>query len=316
MRLFVVLLGVFLYFNVPVCSAAYYTFKLADPVENYSMKYNGEDVYISFALPKKNPDRLFVSIYNKTGAPITVKWPTASLIFSGKAHRVLPASQNAAVTSLYAGARDTSIPPATALEEVLFAEGSISYEREPAGVNIGFGWGRWGGGDWGGGWLGFDDFVTRPGWYGTWRVTPFFPAAKKDIEKANLLGQTLGIFLTLEINGKEESKRFDFAITEISTDKSPGSFGASVAGKEELTIKKNPKQIEKGVLIMALTKKSAAKDAGLLVGDNIIKVDATNINDIEDFVQTLNNKKAGETISITYLRDGKISAVTVKLKKM
>lgn len=309
MRLLVLLLGIFVYFGTPVCSAAYYTFKMVEPIENHSLKYNDENVYISFGLAKKDPDRLFISIHNKTDEAITVKWLDTSLIFSAKAHMVLPGSQIAKGLNAYSGVKDAKIPPNTTLEESLFAEGSIIHTREPVVVSGGFGhYRRWGG------WVGFDDFLG--GWTDRWKVKPFFPTKKKDVEQFDLVGEILGVYLVLEMNEQQINKRFDFAIEQISTDQSPGSFGAIVADKDELAIKNEKTQIQNGVLIVALAKKSAAKDAGLQVDDNIIKIDGKDIENGEAFATLLNNKKAKDEIKVTYLRKGKENSTVVKLRKI
>lgn len=314
MRALIILLSFLLYLGTTVCSAAYYTLKMINPAENYSLKYDDENIYASFAMAKKNPDRLFISIYNKTDEVIVVKWPETSLIFSGKAHTVLPATQIATGLNAYSGVKEVSIPPHTTLEESLFAEGSINYIREPVVVRGGLGgyrgWGGWGG------WIGFDDFLVSQGNRGSWKTKPFFPNAKNDEDAAAVRGSSFGLFLPLTVSGKEITQRFEFLIDNVSPKQSPGSLGMMVADRTELDIIKKESSMQSGVLVMALAKKSAAKDAGILTDDNIIQIDGLTIENIEDFVKILNQKKAGENISLTLLRQDKQQTVTVKLKKL
>lgn len=315
MKVFVLLIGIFFSFNFSICSAAYYTMKMVEPNENYSMKYDDENMLISFAMERKNPDRVLVSIYNRTDSPMTIKWSESSLIFSDKARSVLPGSQIATGMNVYSGIKDTKIPPHTSIEESIFAEGNIKYVRSSSPVTVQGGIGRSRG--WGrprGLSIGFDDI-----WFdrsGVWKTVSFFPAPRTDIEKTNLLGNKLGVYLTLKINDQEYNKRFDFAIDKVTTDEVPGSLGLIVDDSYELTIMKKDHNIESGVLVVALSKKSPAKEAGLLVGDNIIKIGSSTINDIEDFVKYINNKKAKDIISITYIREGKEHKATIQLKKV
>ena len=106
-------LAVIFSLNFSICSAAYYTFKLAEPSERHDMKYDTEDIYFSFALAKKNPDRLLVSLYNKTDELITVDWGKTSLIFGQKAYNVLPGSQLNPDSNMYSGLNPSSVPPHT-----------------------------------------------------------------------------------------------------------------------------------------------------------------------------------------------------------
>ena len=297
-----------------VCSAAYYTLKMVKPTENYSLKYDDENIYASFAMAKKDPDRLFISLYNKTDEVITVKWSEVSLIFAGKAHMVLPGSQISTGLNAYSSIKDVSIPPHTAFEDSLFAEGNISYYKEPAVIRGSFGRYRGWGGYWGG-WVGFDDFFSTGGREG-WQTKPFFPAAKTEADAAELVGDDFGIFLSFNVKGQDATQRIDFTIDKVSHKKSPGSLGLMVADAKELAIMKKDAAIQTGVLVMDLAKKSAAKDAGILPDDNIIKIDSQVIENIEDFVVILNQKNAGEEIKLTYLRDGKTFTATAKLKKI
>ena len=314
-RLFILFLFAF-FVNTAFCSAAYYTVKMSSPEQNYSLRYEDDDVYIVFGMARKNPDSMFISIYNKTSALITANWPKASIVFNNKARSVIPASQLITGLNSTSGVASSTIPPGTSSDERIFAEGSIAFINEPVVVRGGIGWGRgWGHHGWGG-WAGYDDFIVRPGWYGKWRTKAFFPTKKSDIEESDPTGEVFSIYLPLVINEKESVKNFDFKVDSVSTEDSPGSIGISVADQKELVLMKKELQIESGIAITNIAKKSPAKNAGLKVDDNIIKIDGTDINSLEDFYVFMKDKKAKEKIVLTYLRDGKKQSATITLKKV
>ena len=70
-----------------------------------------------------------------------------------------------------------------------------------------------------------------------------------------------------------------------------------------------------GVLIVGFYKignKEPGKEAGLKVGDRIIRIDDTSINDVDELSQNVNSKK---TIKITYKRNSKEYLTTLNLIK-
>jgi hypothetical protein len=309
---FFIIVAAFIFsLRLPACSAAYYTFKLVAPAENHDMKYDTENVYFSFALAKKNPDRLVVALYNKTDKIITVDWGKTSLIFGQKAYNVLPGSQFNPEANMYSGLNPASIPPHTLFEENLFAEGSVTVVRSAPIVAGGFGFGSfhrpWGG------WLGFDDFYRIPGHSG-WKISPFFPSSGKDGEE-NLAGYRFAVFLPVTVKDVQTNYRFDFEIIKASEDVSPGVLGLSLTDRREQEILGKAAMPEKGVAVTGLSKKGAARKAGLLPGDNIIKVDGRAIDNTDEFVSLVNQKTAGEYITLAYLRGGEERAVKAKLGK-
>ena len=315
-RIFMLFLLIFA-LNTAICNAAYYTVKMSSPEQNYSLRYEDDDVYIIFGMARKNPDSMFISIFNKTSALITANWQKAAIVFNSKALSVIPASQLITGLNNASSVASSTVPPGTSSDERLFAEGHIAFINEPVVLRGGIGWGRgWGGrGGWGG-WAGYDDFIVRPGWYGKWRTKSFFPTKKSDIEENDPTGDTFSVYLPLVINEKESVKNFDFKIDSVSTEESPGSIGISVADQKELILMKKDLKIKSGVAITNVVKKSPAKTAGLKVDDNIIKIDTTEINSLEDFYIFMKDKKAKEKISLTYIRNGNIQSATITLKKV
>jgi serine protease Do len=72
---------------------------------------------------------------------------------------------------------------------------------------------------------------------------------------------------------------------------------------------------EKGALIKTVTKGSSAEKAGLKEQDIITKVGDKNITSPEDLAEAVRNNKAGEQITISYLRNNKKKTTKVVLGK-
>ncbi len=69
----------------------------------------------------------------------------------------------------------------------------------------------------------------------------------------------------------------------------------------------------KGVVLAELEKKGAAIDAGMKLGDIIVKIDNDEINSKSEFEEELSYHSPGDKINITYLRDGKSTTVLLAL---
>jgi len=70
---------------------------------------------------------------------------------------------------------------------------------------------------------------------------------------------------------------------------------------------------DNGAKVKEVTKGSAAEKAGLKSGDIIVKVDDEKIEDPEDLSDAIGDHKAGEKVTISFLRDKKQQKVTVQL---
>jgi serine protease Do len=68
-----------------------------------------------------------------------------------------------------------------------------------------------------------------------------------------------------------------------------------------------------GVLLERLDKKGPAIEAGLKLGDVIIKVNGINVDTQSAFEEELSYRTPGDKITLTYLRDGKESTVSITL---
>jgi serine protease Do len=94
----------------------------------------------------------------------------------------------------------------------------------------------------------------------------------------------------------------------------PGSNNIS-SNKAKLGVYTDKAENTKGVVIKEVSEQSPAAKAGLKQGDIILKVNNTDIETSEDLYKTIGKYNAGDTINITYLRDGKTSNTQAVLEK-
>jgi pimeloyl-ACP methyl ester carboxylesterase len=71
---------------------------------------------------------------------------------------------------------------------------------------------------------------------------------------------------------------------------------------------------EQGIVVSRVESGSSAEAAGLKAGEIILKVGDTNVNTAPDFVNLIRPLRAGQTIALTVLRDGKQQNIEVTLK--
>lgn len=74
--------------------------------------------------------------------------------------------------------------------------------------------------------------------------------------------------------------------------------------------------IDKGVVVVEVYKDTPAKKAGLQSGDVILAINNTDIDDVAYFRAELYKYNVGDTVTIKYLRNNKISDVKVKLEAL
>jgi len=77
----------------------------------------------------------------------------------------------------------------------------------------------------------------------------------------------------------------------------------------------NTSSDDKGAAIEGVTDESAAEKAGLKKGDIITKIGDKKIEDAEDVTEAIHDRKPGDKVDITYLRDGKEKKATAELGK-
>lgn len=74
--------------------------------------------------------------------------------------------------------------------------------------------------------------------------------------------------------------------------------------------------VDKGVLVTKIMDHSPAEDAGIVVGDIILRVDRAVIYHIEDLLKEIHKRKIGERMQVTVLRNGREGALEVTLRQM
>ena len=73
------------------------------------------------------------------------------------------------------------------------------------------------------------------------------------------------------------------------------------------------RNITEGVVVVQAERGSGAYDAGLTTGDVITKIDGKKVEDSAYLRYELYQHQAGDTIQVTYIRDGEEHTVDVKL---
>jgi serine protease Do len=76
----------------------------------------------------------------------------------------------------------------------------------------------------------------------------------------------------------------------------------------------NFSNIKTGVFVQTVEKNGAADKAGIQVGDNIKKINNTDVEDVSHFKYELYKYNIGETITLTVERDGSTKEVKVVLE--
>jgi serine protease Do len=94
-------------------------------------------------------------------------------------------------------------------------------------------------------------------------------------------------------------------------------FGGNVVDYDYESAKKydlkTDVKVFNGVLLERLEKEGPAIDAGLQLGDIIIKVNGMDVNSQSAFEEELSYRYPGDKITVTYLRDNKTSTATITL---
>jgi len=70
---------------------------------------------------------------------------------------------------------------------------------------------------------------------------------------------------------------------------------------------------QRGATIGALVANGPAEQAGLAEGDVVVAIDADSVRTAEELIVAIRSRQPGDTVELTYLRDGQKSSVTVTL---
>ena len=74
--------------------------------------------------------------------------------------------------------------------------------------------------------------------------------------------------------------------------------------------------VERGVLVTRVVNGSPAEDSGIVDGDIILRMDGAALNSVEDLVEEIHQRKAGQKIRITVLRRGREQVLDITLTRM
>lgn len=130
----------------------------------------------------------------------------------------------------------------------------------------------------------------------------------------NNIKKLLGIALFVSVfchNSGLSTEEKRFAVT--SHDKAAGAF-LGVTGKDfDSTIAVELGSKNGGALVNGIVENSPAEKYGIKISDIIIKCDTTNIYNFSRFIGYVSGKKAGDTVNVTLLRQGKENNIRVVL---
>ena len=143
----------------------------------------------------------------------------------------------------------------------------------------------------------------------------------------NVNGEVIGIcslkLASEEVEGMGFAIPIEYAMNHIETLEKGKAISWPVLGvsmvnasdsaglyRNRIMIDRN---ITEGVVVVQAEKGSGAYDAGLTTGDVITKIDGKEVKDSAYLRYELYQHQAGDTIKVTYIRDGKEHTVDVKL---
>lgn len=261
-------------------AAAYYTIEMTAPAANKDLVYVDDDIAMKFSIPAKNIAQFPFVLKNRTSQPIKVDWnQISSISTNGSTLRIYHAG------ILYADAygakplTPTIIPPAAHLKDYLGVANYHSYTS-----------------------------------YGGWSENYVFPILYP--HATPLLNSQFSLFIPLEINGEIKNYTFTFHITNIEKKWPPKSYlGIHAVDQKSAILHGVSTPIEKGILILEVTPKSAAMKAGMRKNDFIVQMNGKNINSIDDLDDALATCNPKESATITVMRNNQPLVVPVILDK-
>ncbi len=93
-----------------------------------------------------------------------------------------------------------------------------------------------------------------------------------------------------------------------------GFLGINIADLDDETAKELGLDFSQGVLVESFVEGSAAQDAGVQANDVIIEINGKLVKATPDLMAIVGGSKAGETVTLTLNREGKIQTLPVRLK--
>ncbi len=89
--------------------------------------------------------------------------------------------------------------------------------------------------------------------------------------------------------------------------------GIGIMGSSLTEQGKQAYNVENGIYVASVSKGGPAEKAGLEVGDIITKRDGQAIGSMDEMIQLMESKNIGDTITLTYVRDGQENTATVTI---
>jgi serine protease Do len=113
-------------------------------------------------------------------------------------------------------------------------------------------------------------------------------------------------------NGDDDNFKFNF--------KTPAPYvggwnGNMWSDKPRLGVQVQDTEDGKGVKVLEVEDDEAADKAGLKEDDIIMQVNGKNVTSVDDLKETIEAAKKGDTLKITYMRDGKTQTADIKFPK-
>jgi len=93
-----------------------------------------------------------------------------------------------------------------------------------------------------------------------------------------------------------------------------GFLGIVIRDLDSKTAKEKDLNISEGVVVDSVNKESAAKEAGILKGDVIVKVGPAIVNSVAELQEQIARHRPGDKVPLTVNRDGKELMLTTTLK--
>ena len=89
--------------------------------------------------------------------------------------------------------------------------------------------------------------------------------------------------------------------------------GIGIMGSSLTEQGKQAYNVENGIYVASVSKGGPAEKAGLKVGDIITKLDGQAIGSMDEMIQLMESKSIGDSIALTYVRDGRENTATVTI---
>ncbi len=102
-------------------------------------------------------------------------------------------------------------------------------------------------------------------------------------------------------------------LEQLAQGKQVPRSGIGIMGSSLTEQGKQAYNVENGIYVASVSKGGPAEKAGLKVGDVITKLDGQAIGSMDEMIQLMESKNIGDSITLTYVRDGQEATATVTI---